>query len=47
LHQHRQFRARRISIYIRKANYEKLRRRADASGKSMGAIINELIQQMN
>jgi len=35
-----------IPIYIRKANYEKIRRRAEATGKSIGAIINELIQQM-
>ena len=36
-----------IPIYLRKANYEKLRRRAEATGKSIGKIINELIQQMN
>jgi len=35
-----------IPIYIRKANYEKIRRHADATGKSIGKIINELIQQM-
>jgi len=36
-----------ISIYLRETNYEKLRRHADATGKSIGAIINELIQQMD
>jgi len=36
-----------IPIYIRKANYEKIRRRAEATGKSIGAIINELIQHMD
>ena len=36
-----------VPVYLRKANYEKLRRRAEATGKSMGRIINELIQQMN
>jgi hypothetical protein len=36
-----------IPIYIRKTNYEKLRRRAEATGKSIGKIINELIQQMD
>ena len=35
-----------IPIYIRKANYEKIRRHAKATGKSIGKIINELIQQM-
>jgi len=36
-----------IPIYIRKANYEKIRRRAEATGKSISQIINELIQQMH
>jgi len=36
-----------IPIYIHKANYEKLRRHAEATEKSIGAIINELIQQVN
>ena len=36
-----------ISVYIRKANYEEIRQRAEAAGKSIGAIINELIQQMD
>ena len=36
-----------VPVYLRKANYEKLRRHAEATGKSMGRIINELIQQMN
>jgi len=36
-----------IPIYIRKANYEKIRRHAEATGKSIGAIINGLIQQMS
>jgi hypothetical protein len=35
-----------IPVYIRKANYEKIRRRAEATGKSIGAIINELLRQM-
>jgi len=35
-----------IPIYLRKANYEKLRRHAEATGKSIGKIINELIKEM-
>jgi len=36
-----------IPIYLRKANYEKIRRRAEAAKKPIGAIINELIQKMD
>jgi len=36
-----------IPVYIRKYNYEKIRRRAKATGKSIGTIINELIEKMN
>jgi len=36
-----------IPVYIRKYNYEKLRRHAKATGKSIGMIINELIEKMN
>jgi len=36
-----------IPVYLRETNYEKIRCRAEATGKSIGAIINELIQQMD
>jgi len=36
-----------LVICIRERNYARLRRRADATGKTTGAIINELIEKMD
>jgi hypothetical protein len=33
-----------IPIYIREANYQRLRRAAEKTGKTVGQIINELIE---
>jgi predicted DNA-binding protein len=33
-----------LSVYIRQANYEKLRKTAEKTGKTTGQIINELIE---
>ncbi len=33
-----------IPIYIREANYQKLRRASERTGKTIGRIINELIE---
>jgi len=33
-----------VPIYIREANYEKLRKTAEKTGKTIGQIINELIE---
>jgi len=34
-----------LSIYIRQANYEKLRRIAEKSGKTIGQLVNKLIEE--
>jgi len=33
-----------IPVYIREANYQKLRRTSEKTGKTIGQIINELIE---
>ncbi len=33
-----------IPVYIREANYQKLRRASERTGKTIGQIINELIE---
>jgi predicted DNA-binding protein len=33
-----------IPVYIREANYQKLRRASEKTGKTIGQIINELIE---
>jgi predicted CopG family antitoxin len=34
-----------VSIYVREKNYEKLRRLADQQNKSVGRIINEVLEK--
>jgi macrodomain Ter protein organizer (MatP/YcbG family) len=34
-----------LSVYIRQANYEKLRKTAEKNGKTIGQTINELIEE--
>jgi len=34
-----------LSIYIRQANYEKLRKTAEKNGKTIGQLINKLIEE--
>ena len=33
-----------VPLYIREANYEKIRKVAERTGKTIGQIINELIE---
>jgi predicted DNA-binding ribbon-helix-helix protein len=34
-----------LSVYIRQANYEKLRKTAEKNGKTIGQLINKLIEE--
>ena len=34
-----------LSVYIRQSNYEKLRKTAEKNGKTIGQLINKLIEE--
>ena len=34
-----------LSVYIRQANYERLRKTAEKNGKTIGQILNKLIEE--
>jgi hypothetical protein len=34
-----------LSIYIRQANYDKLRKTAEKNGKTIGQLLNKLIEE--